>query len=887
MTGPGPKTAFRAPIPVVLRACAALLGCAAVLALPAVARAANVTTAGYNNLRDNWDAGEPALGPASVQSAAFGKLFAAKLEGAIYAQPLVYEGRLIVTTEKADAYALDPASGAVLWKREFGKAFKAGTIGCSDLKPDLGSTSTPVIDPSTGTIYLTTRLQVGKRIAGSRWYLQAISAATGEERPGFPVEISGTPYNTPGVPFNEGYAMQRPGLLLLNGVVYVAFASNCDIAPYRGIVAGYSAESGALTSMWSDEAGVGTDENSLAGIWQSGGGLVSDMPGRIVLATGNGVSPSPAPSGSPPETLSESVIGLTIGAGGRLSPTQFFAPSDAPTLDQNDEDLGSGGPIALPTEVFGTKAHPHLVVEDGKDGRVFLIDADNMGGYQQGPEGGDAVLQTLGPFDGVWGHPAAYGGQGGWVYMLESAGGGFLRALSYGLNGEGVPQLSSAATSAESFGYTSGSPLVTSDGTAAGSAVVWVVYTSGPSGGASQLRAYQAIPSGGTLQLLWSGKIGKASKFSVPTAYEGRVYVGTRSGQLIAFGSSAAAPVQAGTVDAGSVEVGETRSLTLPVSATRNVTVTGPVTVEGVEVAPGPLPAGPGSSRARGAGGGATAGPSKFPPSGTGSLARGVITVSQPPLGAAIAAGATLPLRVSFRPAHAGPVVASIDIPTSAGTRSVAFTGYGSAPGLLLSAPPLDFGAIQTGAGGKRLSFTFANSWRGAERITGLTLPRGPFHPSGLPATGTVLSPRQAVTVSVLFDPGRAGPYSSRLRIATDRGAISIPLSGAADTGHALLALDRRRIDFGTVRVGHTRTATLTVGNRGTVPLEITRAIAPLEPFSAPAALPEGISLDPGASVHVKVVFAPTAKGAVSGTYVIRGSDGRGPTVVALSGRGG
>jgi hypothetical protein len=857
----------------------------ALAALPAGAAAATgVTTGGYNNLRDDWDASEPALAPATVQSASFGKLFATKLEGGIYSQPLVYEGKVIVTTEKANAYALDAASGSVLWKRAFGKAFRAATIGCSDLKPDVGSTSTPVIDPSTGTIYMTTRLQTGKGIGGSHWYLQALSATTGEERPGFPVQISGTPYNTPGVPFNENFSMQRPALLLLNGVVYVAFASNCDITPYRGIVAGYNAATGGLTTMWSDESGVGTDENSEAGIWQSGGGLVSDIPGRIVLASGNGVSPSPAASGAPPATLSESVIGLTVGAEGRLAPSQFFAPSDAPTLDQNDEDLGSGGPIALPTESFGTKAHPHLIVEDGKDGRVFLIDADNMGGYQQGPKGSDSVLQELGPFDGVWGHPAAYGGQGGWVYVLESAGGGFLRALSYGLNGEGLPQLSSAATSAESFGYTSGSPLVTSNGTAAGSAVVWVIYANGPSGGGAQLRAYQAIPSGGTMQLLWSGKLGKASKFSVPTAYEGRVYVGNRSGELIAFGSSAAAPVQAGAVDAGSTEVGETSTVTLPVSATRNVTVTGPVTVEGVEATPSPQAAA--KAGAAHDAGGKTAGPSKIPPSGTGSLARGVITVAQPPLGAALAAGGTLPLRVSFHPVHAGPVVASIDIPTSGGTRSVAFTGYGSAPGLLLSSGSLDFGAVQTAAGGKRLSITFANSWRGAERITGLTLPGGPFQISGLPDAGTVLAPRQAVTASVLFDPARAGSYSSRLKIATDRGSISVPVIGTAATGHALLAVSARHLEFGTVPVGHYRSEILTVSNRGTVPLTITRAIAPLEPFTAPAALPEGISLDPGSSVHVRIVFSPTAAGPAHGSYEIRGDDGRGPIVVALAGRG-
>ena len=99
-------------------------------------------------------------------------------------------------------------------------------------------------------------------------------------------------------------------------------------------------------TMWSDEAGVGTGEDSQAGIWQSGGGLVSDIPGRIILATGNGVSPQPAKAGEPPATLSESVVGLTVEPGGQLKATQFFAPSNAPELDENDEDLGSGGPAA-------------------------------------------------------------------------------------------------------------------------------------------------------------------------------------------------------------------------------------------------------------------------------------------------------------------------------------------------------------------------------------------------------------------------------------------------------------------------------------------------------------------------------------------------------------
>ncbi|HEX4466520.1 MAG TPA: PQQ-binding-like beta-propeller repeat protein, partial [Solirubrobacteraceae bacterium] len=647
-------------------------------ALPAgAAEAKGVLTGSYNSLRDGWDPGEPSLSPATVQSPGFGELFTTKLAGQIYAQPLVVGNTVVVTTEKANAYGVNATTGAVIWKRAFGTPFKASTIGCSDLKPDIGSTATPVIDPATETVYLTTRLQEGKGIAGSHWYLQALSASTGQEKAGFPIEIKGTPYNTPGIPFNEGHEFARPALLLLGGVVYVAFASNCDINPYRGIVVGVNASSGAISTMWSDEAGAGAGASSQSGIWQSGSGLVSDIPGRIIVTTGNGVSPQPAPSNKPPETESESVVGLSVGAGGKITASQFFAPSNAPALDQADEDFGSGGPIALPTEYFGTKAHPHLLVQVGKDGRIFLLDADNMGGYKQGKGGADEVLQTLGPFHGVWGRPAAYGGQGGWVYELESSGGGQLRALRYGTSSGGVPQLSSAATSSETFGYSSGSPIVTSNGTAAGSAVVWVIYTSSPKGTGGQLRAYNATASGGTLPLLWSGSIGKAIKFSVPTAYQGRVYVGTLNGRLYAFGPSGKAAVQAAPVEAGSVAVGQSTTVTLPALVTRALTLTAPVSASGVEAAPNPL--GP---LIEGAGGAKTAGPSSPPWSGTAPLSRGVLRIVQPRVGTAVLAGATLPLRVRFTPKRPGPVVATVEIHTSAGVESVSVTGYGTAPGV-------------------------------------------------------------------------------------------------------------------------------------------------------------------------------------------------------------
>ena len=404
---------------------------------------------------------------------------------------------------------------------------------------------------------------------------------------------------------------------------------------------------------------------------RAGEGSSPTYPGRIIVTSGNGVSPTAAPSNDPPDTLSESVIGLTVGSGGELKPTQFFSPSNAPTLDQNDEDLGSGGPVALPTEYFGTSAHKHLVVQVGKDGRIFLVDADNMGRQtKQIPGKTDAVLQTLGPFDGVWGHPAAYGGQGGWVYVLENAGGGYLRALSYGLNGQGTPALTSVATSAESFGYTSGSPLVTSSGTTAGSAVVWVVYASGLTRQESGTAGLFGGSRRTNLPLLWSTHIGTASKFAVPTAYDGRVYVGTRDGHLIAYGSSAAAPVQAAALDAGQVAVGASKTLTLSISATTPLKITGPLTVSGEEGAPGIAAVTASRGRAHAAAHPKakvlTAGPANPSGSGTVGLGRTVFRVRRQPLGAHIAAGGTIRVKVTFTPAHAGPDVGELSIPTSA-----------------------------------------------------------------------------------------------------------------------------------------------------------------------------------------------------------------------------
>jgi hypothetical protein len=159
---------------------------------------------------------------------------------------------------------------------------------------------------------------------------------------------------------------------LQNGSVFMAFGSHCDHKPYRGYVVGVNTST-LSQHMWTTEAGTGA---SGAGIWQSGGGIVSDGANGMFIATGNGVTPPVGVGTSPPATLSESVVHLSVASDGTISASDFFAPADAATLDANDQDVASGGPVALPDAEFGTSAYPHLLVQIGKEGRLFLLNRD-------------------------------------------------------------------------------------------------------------------------------------------------------------------------------------------------------------------------------------------------------------------------------------------------------------------------------------------------------------------------------------------------------------------------------------------------------------------------------------------------------------------------------
>jgi Divergent InlB B-repeat domain len=509
------------------------IAAAAALLLSAVPASAEApVTAAADSLRTGWYPDEAQLTPQLLEEGgAFGRNFTTPVQGQVYAQPLVSGHTLLAATEDDWIYGIDSQSGEVEWKRSVGIPWNAADIGCEDLTPHVGITGTPVIDPTTDTAYFFAKSYASEEETGpAEWKMHGVDLANGEEEQGFPVTIAGEAQNLAGVTFNPTQQLQRPALLLMDGVVYAGFGSHCDTQPYQGWVVGVSTK-GDVKAMWA------TSESGAA-VWQAGGGLVSDGEGQILFATGNSFTePSlPASADEPPEGhLGDSVVRALVNPDGRLEATEFFSPFNNVELDANDLDLGSGAPIGLPSPYFGTEAVPHLLVQVGKQGVVYLLNRDQLGGMGQGEGGGNADVQEVSIPHGVWGSLATWPGDGGYVYIPSN---GALEVLKYGIDGAGAPHLARVATS-EGFEFGSGSPLVTSNGTTPGSGIVWISRCSNPPGcDGSTVDAYAAAPAGGVPQLLWSGEIGVSSKFARPDASGGRIYVGTRDGRILGFGAT-------------------------------------------------------------------------------------------------------------------------------------------------------------------------------------------------------------------------------------------------------------------------------------------------------------------------------------------------------------
>jgi len=530
---------------------------------------------GNEPLQTGWYPNQPGLNPSVGGGCGFGEQWSAPVDGQVYARPLVDpgvgpNGTLVVATETNQVYGLNAATGQQVWHRtDLGVPWNAADLGCGDLTPSVGITSTPAIDASTHTAYLFSKTYVSGTSGPAQYKAHAIDIATGAERPNFPVVIQGAADNDPTATFDATMHLQRPGLLLLNGVVYAAFGGHCDFPPYRGWVVGVNGTTGATTTRWTDVALATPGPPVLGrpggGIWQAGGSLLSDKPGEILLASGNGeVPPAPLPGATPPPHLGESAIRLQVLPTGKLSAKDFWTPCNAQQLSDDDHDIGSGAPLVLP-DSFGTPAVPHPLVVVGKQGPLYLLNRDDLGGFQQGPGGacpdqsghaGDDIASSFGlpNTPGVWATPALWPGDGGSIYVPNPTffGPSPGKLTSYQIvDAGGQPTLSLDGQAADPFGYGSSSAIVTSTGTVSGSALVWVTFFPVNPGQQqnAELRAYDADPTGGILTLRGNWPIGTGNKFTTPTVHNGRLYVvgreGTADGRVFGFGVGGAGATQA------------------------------------------------------------------------------------------------------------------------------------------------------------------------------------------------------------------------------------------------------------------------------------------------------------------------------------------------------
>jgi Abnormal spindle-like microcephaly-assoc'd, ASPM-SPD-2-Hydin/PQQ-like domain len=806
------------------------------LAATGSAFGAGITNSG-DDLRTGWYPNESSISPQLVSGGTFGQLWSTPVSGQVYAQPLLANGALLVATENNELYSLDPATGMQNWSTLLGTPWNASDIGCEDLAPTIGVTGTPVIDSTTNTTYLTHKTYVSGHAGAARWYMDAINMATGAEKPGFPVELSGAAQNAPAQTFQPTAELQRPGLLLMNGVVYAAFGSDCDHPVWQGWVFGVST-GGVTKARWvADATGEG------AGIWQSGAGLTSDGTGNILLSTGNGGAPTtPTPGKTPPPNLGESIVRLQVQGDGSLKATDFFAPFDASSLDGWDADFASGGVTGLPAESFGTATIPHLAVAVGKDGYVYLLNRDNLGGIAQGPSGSDNVVQRLGPYGGVWSRPGVWPGDGGWVYIPTASGGnspsgsaGNLRVYRYGLSGTGSPALSLQATSSEEFGFGTGAPVITSDGTTSGTALVWTIWMPNGGGVGAQLRAYDPVPVSGQPVLRWRAPIGTGSKFSTPGVGAGRVYVGTRDGHVLGFGSPVTPALGGSATEFPATTVGNSIERKLTLTANETLTLA----------------------------------------SLSSSSAQFKLGTPSPPLHSTLTTGQTVEVPITFTPTTTGPLGATVTATTGSGkTATFAASGSGQAPTALLEVtPPLvTFGGTTVG-GELSGSATFRNVGGSSLSIEEVELPSPPFGAEGVPAVPSTIAPGHSITITVTFKPTEIGTFGDEIGLDTSGGNEAVGLSGTA-APPGVMQISSEANDFGDVPIGATATKTFTVTNAGGTAVTLTKSKPPDGgAFAALTSLAEGTTIQPGASVTETVSFAPMQAGQASGVWLINGND--------------
>ena len=514
-------------------------------ARPAAGQTA-ITTYHYDNNPTGWNQTETVLTPANVGSSSFGLLKTVALDDQVDAQPLVVPGVQItagsyqgthdvvyVETGSDTIYAIDVHSGTVLLSPKFGTPVSS-PLGCNNNGPNVGITSTPVIDLSSNTMYAMIYTQ---EKSGPAYHLHALDlgSLTDKVKPQL-VKASHTLTDGTTFTFNANYQRQRPGLLLANGAIYAGFGSFCDYAPNvsRGWLLGWTA--GTLApfpaNQLLDRQATSPDSFFLSSIWMSGYGPASDDAGNIVFVTGNS-----DPSGTTYDgitNIQESVVKVSSDLTTLLD---LFTPSDEAQLDEGDVDFGSGGVLVLPDQPGST---PHLAVAAGKEGTMFLMNEDDLGGFSKDSNN---VLGSY-PIGGCWCGQSYYVDPSDGAARVVSSGG--RKVVVWKLQTSPTASLQIVAESSPIGGTQSPGFFTSISSNGASNPIIWALSRpQNVSKSPISLFAFDPDSGGGKVKPLFGGVAGNWPNLGgnsnlVPVVANGQVFVGSNK-QLRIYGLTAAA----------------------------------------------------------------------------------------------------------------------------------------------------------------------------------------------------------------------------------------------------------------------------------------------------------------------------------------------------------
>ena len=493
-----------------------------------------VTTYHNDNARTGQNLNETTLTTGNVNASSFGLLFVIPADGKVDAQPLYLPNLttsngshnvLFVVTEHGSVYGLDADKGTQLWQvSTLGSGeTTSDNHGCNQVTPEIGVTATPVIDPGAGahgTIYVIAMSKDGSGNYHQR--LHALDVTTGAEEFGGPKEIQasypGTGDNSSGgnVIFDPGQQLERPGLLLLNGVIYTTWGSHCDIRPYTGWVIGYDENTLSQTSVLNV-----TPNGNEGAFWMGGTAPSADSSGNIYALDANGVFDTTLNAQGFPNEGDYGNAFLKISTTNKqLAVADYFEMSYQNSENSTDEDLGSGGALVLPDLTDGSGNTRHLAVGAGKDGHVYVLDRDSMGKFNPNANN---IYQDL---------PGAVSGG---IFSMPAY---FNNAIYYGPVGKNIQafaisnaQLVSTPTSqtSNSFPFPGATPSISANGTS--NAILWAAENANP----AVLHAYDA--SNLATELYNSNQasggrdhFGAGNKYITPMVINGKVYVGTTNG---------------------------------------------------------------------------------------------------------------------------------------------------------------------------------------------------------------------------------------------------------------------------------------------------------------------------------------------------------------------